>query len=94
MTEKDLAEKLMQSRALLLEDFSKVYRLKDGYGNLWDIQSIIFNRKGCLLCLGNEGTGGTGVLISADGTYDDMEDYKIVRRREDPDWDNGSWCDD
>lgn len=80
MTEKNLAEKLLQSRALLLEDFSKVYRLRDKYGNIWDIQSIVFNKEGCLLCLSNEGVGGTGVVISANQTYNDLQDYELVKR--------------
>lgn len=56
-------------------------RLKDRYGNIWDVRTVEFNEKWTILRLGLDGTENyTAVMISADGKTNELQDYELIRK--------------
>ena len=57
------------------------YRLKDRYGNIWDVQTVEFNEKWTILSLGLDGTENySAVMISADGSTNELQEYEILQK--------------
>lgn len=57
------------------------YKLKDQYGNIWDIRTVEFNERWTILRIGLDGTENYScIMISADGSTNELQEYELIKK--------------
>ena len=81
----DLKQEVISAFRNLREEYFDVLlkkvRIKDKYGNEWNITKIEFNKKWTIIRLGSDGTENySSVMIAADGNLNELEEYEIIKK--------------
>lgn len=85
MKPEEMKKELMDALSDMREEYFSVLfrecRLKDRYGNIWDIRSVEFNEKWTILRLSLDGTENySAVMISADGSTNELQEYELLQK--------------
>lgn len=83
MKPEEMKKELMGALLDMREEYFSVLfrecRLKDRYGNLWDIQAVVFEERRTDFYLYSGGERAR-MTISADGTENGLRDYDVIRK--------------
>lgn len=85
MNPEEMKKELIDALSDMREEYFSVLfhecRLKDLYGNIWDIRTVEFNEKCTILRLGLDGAENySAVMISADGSTNELQEYKLLQK--------------
>lgn len=85
MKPEEMKRELIDALSNMREEYFSVLfrecRLKDRYGNIWDVRTVEFNEKWTILRLGLDGTENySAVMISADGSTNELQEYELIRK--------------
>lgn len=85
MKPEEMKRELINALSNMREEYFSVLfrecRLKDRYGNIWDVRTVEFNEKWTILRLGLDGTENySAVMISADGSTNELQEYELIRK--------------
>ncbi len=85
MKPEEMKRELIDALSNMREEYFSVLfrecRLKDRYGNIWDVRTVEFNEKCTILRLGLDGTENySAVMISADGSTNELQEYELIRK--------------
>lgn len=81
----EMKKELMDALSDIREEYFSVLfhqcRLKDRYGDIWDIRTVEFDGRWTILRLGMDGTENyVNVMISADGSINELQEYELLRK--------------
>lgn len=80
-----MKEELISALSEMREDYFETLfhqcRLKDRYGNIWDIRTVEFNERWTIIRLGLDGTENYScVMISANGITNELQEYELIKK--------------
>ena len=58
----------------------KEARLKDEYGQIWDITKVEFGEYRTVLRLGLDGTENYSVIVIDDNDWNELKDYELIKK--------------
>lgn len=80
-TKKELMDALSGMREEYFSVLFRECRLKDRYGNIWDVRTVEFDEKWTILRLGLDGTENySAVMISSDGSVNELQEYELLQK--------------
>ena len=77
----ELIDALRNFREEYILTLMREARLKDKYGNIWDVEKVEFTKDMTILRLGLDGTKNyTAVIIHWDEGINELKDYEVITK--------------